>query len=214
MKYILASAAVIGSVLISGMVDINIEHHLNLPELNKTNITKHTGIFNNKYDIYLTDQIKGMGHYPDVIKTLENAKKGDTVIFHLAGYGGAVDGLINIQSAITFSKANVVMQVEGPVYSGHAYLALTPGTTLIMAPHTFLMLHFSSILNEDCNAEKGIDRGVSNVEHCQVLKNVLINQNIEILSKISILTTEDIISLSQGHDLYLTKEEVEKRQAK
>lgn len=207
MRYILLTAVIMALVLMSGKIDVNIEHRLHLPEINldQTPIFKNStyGIFNTKVDVYLKNTIKDMGSYYEVAHVINNLSKGDKVIFHLGGYGGDMLGLIQLQSSIAESKAEIIMLVEAPVFSAHAYLAITPNTKLIMMPNTFLMFHTVSTVNKDCSKETGTDRGVSNVEHCEALKGALMYVVDNIIDNAKLLTTQEKEAINTGHDVYI-----------
>lgn len=209
MKYMTLLAIVLMAFAIPG---INVYHHLEIPVLNKYRIVSHSSFFmlNKTYDITLEDQVRSNIWYEDVIKVLREAQVGDTITFHLAGFGGQEDSMFLLINNIKASKAKVIMSVEAPVYSAYAYIA-TSGDELIMYPYTFLMFHFSSILNTDCTQVIGTDRGVSNIEHCQALKDKDVGLGIDLVNSNVVLTSIEKTSILSGHDVYLYKSEVESR---
>lgn len=212
----LGIAAIWIVVLLLGIAGINVYHHLDLPKLNKYRIESHyvlngTPMFlHSRYDIILEDTIYNQIYYDDVISTLQQAHKGDTVVFHLSGYGGDAQTEEFIADNIKNTKAHTVMSVEAPCYSAHAYLALV-GNEIKMAPYSFLMLHFSTILNLDCSKQTGLDRGVSNVEHCNALKDNVVYVNTKELQEMPLLTNDERTKLYTGHDVYLQAETVNQR---
>lgn len=200
---------------------VNFYHHLSLPELDVHKITiHHTGFLwlNKTIDIRLNDEIKGSNSYKDVGQLLEDASSGDIIIFHLAGYGGDGQGLENLVNQLTLTKAYVIMSVEAPVYSAHAYLAVF-GNELRMAPFSFLMFHTSSIYGINCslpnplneNNPTGTDRTVSNQEHCQAMYDTSMKLFAYMLSQISLLTADEKQAISTGHDVYLLSGDVKQR---
>ena len=214
MKKIVAVGIV---ALILGIPGINIFHHVELPTLNKYRIVSAHNIdstypFLHKHtDITLEDEVKSNIWYEDVSKVLRDAKEGDTITFHLMGYGGREDSLYMLINQIKNSKAIITMSVEAPVYSAHAYLAVA-GDKLVMAPYTWLMFHFSSVLDVDCSKAKGLDRGVSKEEKCKQFKQVDVDLGIKMISTIDLLTAEEKSSIITGHDVYLTSDVVSQRQ--
>jgi|ERR1700733_15290024 len=213
-KNLLFTIALIGILL--AVPGINLYHHIELPTLNKYRITSSVifkvtfPFISHKYDVRLEDQIYNQVFYEDIETMLINTNENDTVVFHLAGYGGQVDTTIQLINTIKQSKAWIIMDVEAPVYSGHAYLALS-GNELIMHKYTFLMLHFSSILDLDCSIQIGSDRGVSNQEHCQNLKNANIFIATNLVNDLPVLSVDEKVQLYTGHDVYLQENEVNKR---
>lgn len=216
---------------------INIYHHIELPTLNKYRIESHykfemfkRGAINvlgihlatyhpsvyKQVDIVLEDTIYNQIAYEDVISTIRNANSGDVVVLHLAGYGGRVDAATVLINSMHNSKAFIVTHVEAPVYSAHAYIAAN-GDKLIMDPYTFLMFHFSTVLNLDCDTPSkdydpnGLDRGVANQVHCNAAKIEEISVNTKILDDIKLLTKDEKNSIKMGYDIYIDKDTYDKR---
>ncbi len=216
---ILGSIALLIIVLHLG--GLNIYHHTDIPFLNSA---KERVVTKNEYSLYypwyykviditLEDEIKGPNNYKEIIRALRDADRNDIITFHLFGYGGSVESTQLIVNNIRMSKAWVHMSVEAPVYSGHAYLALS-GKSLYMAPYTYLMLHYSSVLNEDCSTATGSDRGVDNKTHCEeFLKSDLYNNNKWILD-LPVLYPNEKLKLLKGYDVYITSDEYNKRAGK
>jgi ATP-dependent protease ClpP protease subunit len=208
----IVAALIMGTVLISGQGQMNIVHHEVLPQVlaEQQIITIKRGLFTDRVDIRLPSEIKGHESVRAVIKVLQEATTGDVIVFHLAGFGGEVETVFDLINNVHASKAHVIMSVEAPVYSGHAYLAVN-GDELIMLPYSSLMFHTSSALGTDCTLETGTDRTVSNVEHCQSYLNnhfYLINKAIILAPVLTPLEKGQIIS---GHDVYITADEYNKR---
>lgn len=206
------AACIMATVLLSGQGKMNLIHHEVLPQVlaEQQIVTIERGFFSDRVDIRLPSEIKGHESVRAIIKVLQEAKSGDIVIFHLAGFGGEVETVFDLINNVHASKAHVIMRVEAPVYSGHAYLAVN-GNELIMLPYSSLMFHTSSALGMDCTTETGTDRTVSNVEHCEAFLNnhlYLINKAIILAPVLTPLEKGEIIS---GHDVYITADEYNKR---
>jgi ATP-dependent protease ClpP protease subunit len=213
-----AVVAVQVTILVLGLISLNFYHHIVLPDVMfKTHIIK-TSFYNTSYpfihhevDIQLSQEIKGYDSIHRVEQELQGASKGDLIKFHLTGYGGEVNTVLALINNIKASNALVEMDVEAPVYSGHAYLALS-GDRLVMSNNSYLMLHTSSGMNEDCSAATGSDRAETNIVHCENMKKadfLIINS---IISNLPILTAEEKVSVMLGHDLYLDSSVVKARQ--
>jgi ATP-dependent protease ClpP protease subunit len=217
MKYVFFSALLVSSVLLSGHIAININHHISLPSelssMDTVTVTDHRlayALGQSEYrqvvDIRLGDVIRDEFLYKDVTKALQEASNKDEVIFHIAGYGGEVDTVFELINNVKETKAHTVMIVEAPSYSGHAYLA-TAGNELRMLPYTFLMFHTSSGYGQDCNQATGTDRTVSNVEHCMAFMKTHLYEVNTYLNSVTFLTANEKYQLSIGHDVYITSTE-------
>lgn len=202
------------ALLVMGLPTVHFEHHLNLPVFDKYEIVESLKLSSHIYskitDIRLNDTIAGENTVKNIVEVLKEAHKGDVVIFHLAGYGGEVETVYYIVNNIKSSKAHVIMSVEAPVYSGHAYLAVS-GDELIMAPYTYLMFHTVSIYGQNCNSEKGTDRTVSNIEHCQIMYDNVMGLAQKFIINMPLLKASEKIDILTGHDVYLDSTEVQAR---
>lgn len=195
-----------------GFVKVNFYHNLSLPTevLHKNTITTSHSLnltfpfFHTNSDIYMVDEIKEYRQTQDIIQTLNEASAGSTVTFHLAGYGGQVDSVMRILNAMKMSKAHVVTEVEAPVYSGHAYIALS-GQTLKIRPYTIIMMHHSSGYNQQavCDKETGTNRAMTNKDSCLLYLNTSLEVTTVIIQQMSYLTAEQKQVILEGRDLYL-----------
>jgi ATP-dependent protease ClpP protease subunit len=223
MKLVPIVVALIAAItLSSGLVEVNLEHHTNLPPefSNKTSITQHrvvgwngTDLCSTVSDIRLRKELKDTDSINDILKVLQEAQAGDVINFHLAGVGGQVDTFILLRNSVQQSKAHVRMIVEAPVYSAHAFLSVS-GNELIMMPNTYLMFHTSSGYGVDCTKQTGEDRAVSNAEHCQSFLNTHLANFEQIIDSINLLTLDEKIAIKTGHDVYITDSEYNRRTSK
>lgn len=210
------AAFIIGLVLLSGKAEINLQHHLNLPTefSNRSTVESHyKNIFHvggKIIHIRLSNQIKGPDSVKDIARELQEATKNDTVIIHVVGIGGEVNTTLYLINNIKATKAHTIMVVEGPSYSGHAYIAAA-GNELHMLPYSFLMYHTSSGYGFDCSKEKGMDRTVPNSEHCQAHLDTHMATVNSYLDSINFLTVLEKLLIQTGHDVYITAEEYNKR---
>jgi hypothetical protein len=215
------AAIIMASVLLSGKAEINLQHHMNLPaEMSNKNTIEVThprhffndwfGIGGAQIDIRLSNEIKGTDTVKDIGRVLQEAKEGDTVIIHIVGVGGQVDTVMYLINNIKATKAHTIMMVEGPSYSGHAYIAAA-GNELHMLPYSFLMYHTSSGYGTDCSKQKGTDRTVPNSEHCQAFMDTHLYEVKSYLDSIFFLTKFEKLYIQTGHDVYITAEEYHKR---
>lgn len=218
MKYV---ALLVLTALILGLPTINFQHHLNLPDIDKSRIISHHEVgFSNLFvtvkkvtDIRLPSILQGEDRVKDIMVILAEARPGDVVNFHLAGYGGDGDAMFEIINGIHASKATVNMIVESNVYSAHAYLA-TQGNTLTMLPYTYMMFHTVSAYGVDCSQEQGLDRTVPNSEHCQAMLDAVMAEANLLIANIPLLTLEEQQRIATGHDVYITAADYASRKIK
>jgi len=219
-KSIVAVPLIVGAIFVSGFASINFYHNIVPPAgINfqtiiraKTALKAFYPFITQQYDIYLQDQIGKYNQTENIIECLNTAKTGDTVVFHLAGYGGSVESVERIINAVIASKAEVKMIVEAPVYSGHAFLAVA-GDTLEVLPLSYMMFHTSSAMNVDCSSQQGYDRGQSNAVHCYKYIEAHLSTFYKLLLEhTSTLTSQEKIDVSNGLDVYINSDQVKERQ--
>ncbi len=162
------------------------------------------------YEVQLDEEIGDPKSVRKTVDIFRNSKKGDIINVHISGPGGQVDTTFLLINAIRASKAHVRMIVEAPSYSGDAYIA-TQGSELIMMPYSYLMFHTSSGYGYDCSLDTGVDRTVSNKEHCESFMKMHLYEIEKLIESVSILLMEEKISLKYGHDVYISADEYNNR---
>jgi ATP-dependent protease ClpP protease subunit len=162
------------------------------------------------YEVVLDSPIISPVPLRKVLKVFRDAKKGDIINVHLSGPGGSVNTVYLLVNAVQSSKAYVRMIVEAPSYSGDAYLA-TVGNELVMRPYSYLMFHTSSAYGTECALAAGVDRTVSNTEHCQRDLDTHLALVEKFIDNIKILTDQEKRAIKSGHDIYITKEMYDER---
>lgn len=228
----LVVATIAAVVMVSGKIDINFHHNLSLPpELSNPNqaVTSYNLLtMSRTTHIYFRDSVDNHRQIQDVIQLLNQASKNTTIIIHLAGYGGNVESYEYLSNSIKSTKATVVMSVDAPVYSGHAYLALS-GHKLVIAPYTYLMFHASSAMDIDCNKKNyglsksklntlslskninydpnGLDRGVSQKTKCIQYKQATLYNSEKMLNELPYLTQEEKTYIVNGGDVYIQSDD-------
>lgn len=221
MKALLASVAgflIIAFTAMSGLINVNFQHNLHLPpEIAMSDvITSHkefrgvAPFYVTHTDIRMKREIKNTDTIKNICKILQEANDGDTITFHLAGFGGEADSMFLIIDNLKTTKAYVTMSVEAPVYSAHAYLALF-GNNLVVARFAYLMFHSSSIIDLDCSKVEGFDRGVPNTEHCAAFKTSQLILQQRLLDDAPVLTEKEKMLILQGNDVYLFDNDVNSR---
>lgn len=174
-------------------------------------LSKYFPYYGKIYSIRLDQEVTKTEDFKDLLDTLDNAKKNDKIIFYLTGYGGESQTTYNIVNNIWTTKAKTFMIVEGPVYSAHAYLAVS-GNNLTMKPLSSLMFHSSSILGYKCEDAKGkLDRGKDAFKKCMQFINNELTLGKLLIDSSQVLTKKEKDKIKNGYDIYITAEEYYKR---
>lgn len=189
------------------------------PPVQPTLITVRNTVAGAKeYHIRFNTEFTNPEQYQHALEVLVSADERDTIIVYLAGNGGAVDTVIQLINGLRESLANVKVVIEGPVYSGHAYLA-TAGRSLQALPNAYLMFHHSSGLNNPslCADAKGQkDRGQDAFAKCEQSQKFHLANTDKLLDEIEskgLLTAEEVKNLKAGFDVYISAEEINSRAA-
>lgn len=167
-------------------------------KMNKDNLRAHVeGI---SYHFYINDAIDDPEDYIELIDTLYQARPTDTVYIHLNTPGGRLDITMQILNAMKVSDASVVSIADGEVSSA--------GTLLLFSAPNIAVQPFSSAMLHD-GSEGMMAKTNENV------KRALFSQ--KLVKKLAyecyrpFFTEEEIDSVLEGKDLYLTSEEIKER---
>lgn len=173
------------------------------------------GIYHSRYHAKHADVIMPLENtmqVKEVVKTLREMPEGSKMILHITGEGGSHLPTLYFLNAINNTKADVIASVEGPAYSAHALIACA-ADGIKMSPYSFLMFHTTSLYGEDCSQFEGkLDRGQDAVEKCEQDKEMLVSVSNQIIDNCSILTAEEKGRIKQGYDVYITADQIIKRQ--
>ncbi len=177
-------------------------------------------------DIYLSDSIGEHNSYLKVITLIEKAPAGTTITLHLMGYGGQADSTIHLANAIALSKAVINIQVEGPVYSSHALLAMASKNIKIADESLFMFHVFATPMKTPsgettvkdirivCESAKGeTDRGQSAYDKCingeEAINVIYERMYVKYIYKY--MTKQEIEDFKSGHDIYIDGIEMQRR---
>ena len=96
----------------------------------------HTPIINNHYTVWFTNTIEDVSFYDHVLHLLYMAEEGDIIDLMISSYGGSLDTLLAMRSAIGASKANV---------TGHLLAnASSAAGMLLLSCHNFVINEFAT----------------------------------------------------------------------
>jgi ATP-dependent protease ClpP protease subunit len=169
-------------------------------------------------DVQLSSNIGIAEDYFDLATALKQqiTSQSDTVIFHLAGEGGLIDGATYLTDLIRSLPGKTIMEVDGDVYSAHAVLALV-GTQISVPSDGLFFFHASSgtkMEKEQCISRIfSMDRGHWGYTAC-IDQETQINrvQNEMLMKYVSkVLNKEEQAKVIQGETVVLSAEEIRRR---
>jgi ATP-dependent protease ClpP protease subunit len=204
---------ILAFVLMSGRIDINLQHNAHLPpELTNKNYIYESGfsLFGKTYDIYMQNEIMKEHVFNDVLRVLDKASSRDSINFYIAGDGGNWDYTISIINHVKNTKAFVTMIVTRPSFSGHAFLAVS-GNKLVMHPYTYLMFHTISGYGYPCDKTPGLDRTRPASLACKVVLNAYIKEINTYIQDIKILSDKEKKQVQEGYTIVVNWEQYYKR---
>jgi len=144
-------------------------------------------------DVYLTSETNEGKFYTVIDHKLRSLNNGDVVNIYLRNYGGTINGLTDLLSAIHDTEASEVnMILTAPSYSCGALLAVA-GTSLRMKPNTFLMFHNYST----GSSGKGGEAMISSKEHDKWIKRLMRD------IAMPFLTEKEMVGLEHDQDIYI-----------
>ena len=154
-----------------------------------TGITSH---------IYIHGEIGESEDYVDLLQALYNATPADTIILHLNTQGGYLNTAVEIIHAIAQCEGQVVGSADGLVASA--------GSLIFFACHSFLLGEFCEVMlhdgsggaigkiNENLKSAKFTSKRLSHIYHTVYGR---------------FFSEEEVDSVLDGRDLYLTAGDVE-----
>ena len=105
-------------------------------EENKYPNVFHTPITTNHFTIWFTNSIEDVSFYDHVLHLLYMAEEGDIIDLMISSYGGSLDTLLALRSAIGYSQA----QVTGHLLAN----ASSAAGMLLLSCHNFVVNEFST----------------------------------------------------------------------
>jgi len=152
------------------------------------------------YDFYITDEIKEVDAYIELIQTLKSADPQDTVFIYLNTPGGNLYTTIQILSAINTTHAKVITCMEGQICSAGTFIFLK-GDTKLVNPHCTFMIHNYS--------QSTSGKGNEVVQHINYMGDYFNKLAADIYQ--NFLTQEEIKRVVAGEDIWMHSHEVVER---
>ena len=166
--------------------------------------------------VYLNHNINYSGNYSGLIDLLLYSDKNTTIVFHLTGNGGFIQGLKPLINSIKNSRATVIMSPIGDIYSSHAFIAISSGN-FVATGEGIVMFHTGSGWNMEkphCWKHGWTkDRGQLAYYKCVENNKKYSKMHHEYLRKLvqPILTTKELKRFDEGFEVIMTIKELEKR---
>lgn len=150
------------------------------------------------YHFYIHGSVGPSEDYIDLLDTLYTATSSDIVYIHINSPGGYLDTACTILHAMAETEANVITCADGLVASAGS-LIFFAGQAMKIGEFCEVMLHDGSSgelgkINENLKSAEFTSRRISNIYH-------------KIYGRF--LSKEEVDSVLDGKDLYLSGDEVE-----
>lgn len=152
------------------------------------------------YDFYLTGYIEGPEHYQEWNQLLRTTSEHDIIYLHINCYGGQALTAVQLMRSISESPAKVIASVEGACMSAATFIFLM-ADVCELSEHSIFMFHNFS----------GGAMGKGNEMLAQVQHNEKWGKNLLQSLYKGFFTTEEIDSIIEGKDYWLSAEDVSKR---
>lgn len=155
-------------------------------------------------NVYLTEEISNQKYYTELFNLLRNSKKEEDIfVFYINNFGGMSHTGIELINSMKHCEAPILARVTAPIYSMAPLIALS-ADQVYMEPHSMMMFHdYSGI-----EAGKGNEMESSIKAHQENYRNCFKDY-----CK-GFLTNKEMDNILKGRDLYLNKDECNRRLTK
>jgi ATP-dependent Clp protease protease subunit len=152
------------------------------------------------HKFYLSGDVKSPSEYVQWFETIRNASENDVVLIHINSYGGDLFTAVQFMRVFNETKANIVASVEGACMSAATIIFLS-------AKHWEISNHSMFMFHNYTNAIFGKGGEMyDNIVHERKWSEKLWQ---DIYGEF--LTTEEINSILDNKDIWMSGEEVSKR---
>ena len=169
-------------------------------EENKYPNVFHTPITTNHFTIWFTNSIEDVSFYDHVLHLLYMAEEGDTIDLMISSYGGSLDTLLALRSAIGSSQA----QVTGHLLAN----ASSAAGMLLLSCHNFVVNEFSTF-----HAHTASYGSYGKTDDVKSQVDFITKQTEEIVRSLyrSVLDDIEIQKLLDGKEFYFDHREITER---
>lgn len=152
-------------------------------------------------DIHITGAILEAEYYTQVVQAIKNTSEGDLVNFHINSYGGNLNGLQSLLSAMLSTEAEKRAYIDGGAMSAASILALNCDSVFV-SPYAEMLCHFISLSAGGKSSDVK-----SHFEHIQRTSERLFRETYQFF-----LTEEEIEAcIEHGRDIWLDAEQIAER---
>lgn len=152
-------------------------------------------------DIHITGAIRDAEYYTQVVQAIKNTSEGDLVNFHLNSFGGNLNGLQSLLSAMLSTEAEKRAYIDGGAMSAASILALNCDSVFV-SPYAEMLCHFISLSAGGKSSDVK-----SHFDHIQRTSEKLFRETYQFF-----LTEEEIEEcIEHGRDIWLDAEEIAER---
>lgn len=149
------------------------------------------------YHFFIHGPIEDSEDYVELLDTLYNATPTDTIILHLNTPGGYLNTAVEIIHAISQTEATVVGSADGQVASA--------GSLLLFACHSMVLGEFCEVMLHD-GSSGGFGKINENLKSAGFASQRLSHIYHTVYGRF--FSREEVDSVLDGKDLYLTAEDV------
>ena len=152
------------------------------------------------YDYYLSGTIESPEHYIDWFHQIRNATASDTVVLHINSAGGSLATALQFFRILGETQASVVASIEGEAMSA-ATIIMMQADAYLISPHSMFMFH---------NYSGGtVGKGGEMMDQLEFERLWSTNLLHDVYK--DFLTLDEVDSMLDGKDLWLTTNEVSER---
>lgn len=152
------------------------------------------------HHFYITEEIKEVDYYLNMINAIRTAEQHDTIFIYLNTPGGNLYTAIQIIAAMKQSQATIITSLEGQVCSAGTLIFLSGDKSIVHDNSTFMIHNYSQFLG-----------GKGNEINSQVKYNEGYFLKLAKAIYGKFLTDDEIKSVTEGKDFWMDSDEVASR---
>lgn len=147
--------------------------------------------------IPIDEEVKQASYYRQVVQAINNLAAEDEINLEINSYGGNINGLVALLSALKRTEALSTAFINGEAHSAASFLALSCDN-IVVSPHATMLVHFASA----GSAGKVADMR-KHVQHVHDTTEQLFRDTYQ-----GFLSEEEIERCVEGNELWLNADEI------